>query len=220
MKVTTDACLFGAWAADRIKNNHSIKNILDIGSGTGLLSLMLAQKSAATIDGIEIQQNDYLQSLENINATLWKERIHIIHGDAATYSFNKKYHIIISNPPFYENDLKSPRVEKNMAHHDAGLNLKNLINIVLQNLHPNGTFFLLLSEKRNKELFNILVEKKLYCNHLVYMHQTEKHFQPFRIMLEIGFLKTELCTEKIIIKENEKYRAVFSNLLKDYYLKF
>jgi tRNA1Val (adenine37-N6)-methyltransferase len=218
MKVTTDACLFGAWAADRIKNNQSIKNILDIGSGTGLLSLMLAQKSSATIDGIEIQEKDYLQSLENIAASSWEDRIHIYHGDAEKFSFNKKYNSIISNPPFYENDLKSFRVAKNIAHHNLGLNLKTLIHIVLQHLHSDGKFFLLLSEKRKKELFKFLADEKLYCNHFVEVHQTEKHIHPFRIMAEISFEKTNMLSEKILIKENENYSAVFSSLLKDYYL--
>ncbi|MCH5597677.1 50S ribosomal protein L11 methyltransferase [Niabella ginsengisoli] len=77
MKVTTDSCLFGAWVAHKTNGLGSDKNILDIGSGSGLLSVMLAQQSSASIDGIELQQNDYIQSLENISAANRKHQIHV-----------------------------------------------------------------------------------------------------------------------------------------------
>lgn len=219
MKVTTDSCLFGAWVADRIKEEQSIKSILDIGSGTGLLSLMLAQQSATTIDGIELQKNDYLQSLENVTASPWMERINILHADATGYEFYKKYDIIISNPPFYENDLKGASKRKNIAHHDEGLTIKNLIGIISRCLSPKGKFYLLLPEKRKSDLFETAENTGLFMNHIINVHQTENH-AVFRIMVEGSFKNLNSTSEEIMIKTGQQYSEKFTALLKDYYLAF
>lgn len=218
MKVTTDACLFGAWVADRIQHDPAVKNILDIGSGTGSLSLMLAQKTSATFDAIELQESDYLQSLENVSASQWKERINIIRADATQYSFTKKYDIIIANPPFYENDLKSDDVSKNIAHHDAGLSLEALIKIVTENLNPKGGFFLLLPEKRKDGFLKRIENAGLFINRLTSVHQTEKH-GVFRIMAGISFKEISFTEDTIIIKNAGDYSPEFTQLLKDYYLR-
>ena len=217
MKVTTDSCLFGSWVADRIKDDSSIENILDIGSGTGLLSLMLAQKTAATIDGIELQEKDHRQSLENIDASPWKEKVNMIHADATQFLFNKKYDVIISNPPFYENDLKGETRGKNIAHHDEGLTLENLISIIGQNLSEDGKFYLLLPSKRKNDLAGILDNTGLYINHITYVHQTEKH-DAFRMMVEGSFKSNDLQQENIVIRNGDNYSDAFINLLKEYYL--
>lgn len=217
MKVTTDACLFGAWVANKIENDKSTKNILDIGSGSGLLSLMLAQRTVATIDGIELQQADYLQSLQNVSLSPWKERVNIIHADATNYAFTKKYNVIISNPPFYENDLRSDKSSKNIAHHDEGLTLKDLINIITKQLSENGEFYLLLPAKREDEILKAISNSSLYLNQMTYVNQTEKH-PAFRIMIKAGWFAKPEQPEKIIIKENDNYSALFMQLLRDYYL--
>src|SRR4051812_39995731 len=86
MKVTTDACAFGAWAASSIKNKN-IPNVLDIGTGTGLLSLMIAQQVNASIDAIELDENTFEEAKENFSSSPWKGRMRAIHGDALTYNF-------------------------------------------------------------------------------------------------------------------------------------
>src|SRR5258705_6346666 len=132
MKVTTDACLFGAWVAIEAGILESEDgSILDIGAGTGLLSLMLAQKTNVSIDSVEIDEAAAKQARENADASPWKERIFVMPGDAKymAYTLCKNFDIIISNPPFYENELASPDHHKNIAHHDGGLLLDELLQV-------------------------------------------------------------------------------------------
>ncbi|MBL7730209.1 MAG: methyltransferase, partial [Chitinophagaceae bacterium] len=120
MKVTTDACLFGAWVAERLRNAEG--NCLDIGTGTGLLSLMLAQKAAGIFTvAVEIDADCAEQARENIEASPWKQQVVVKEADILQYTPANQYDFIISNPPFYQDDLKSPDTRKNVAHHDHGL---------------------------------------------------------------------------------------------------
>jgi len=121
MKVTTDACLFGSLLPTSSRGG-GIRNVLDIGTGTGLLSLMYAQKNHnARIDAIEIDEDAYQQAKENITASPWADRIEIFRGDAKEFNFPIQYDIIISNPPFYEKELMSDDAKKNIASHNEGL---------------------------------------------------------------------------------------------------
>src|ERR1017187_8250144 len=96
MKVGTDAVLLGAWV-----NSVNSKNILDIGTGTGVIAIMLAQKSDANIDAIDIDEKAVQQALQNVNSCPWKERINVHHTAFQNFSANqqKKYDLIVSNPP-------------------------------------------------------------------------------------------------------------------------
>ena len=223
MKVTTDGCLFGAWVADEVKSkNLKVENCLDIGTGTGLLSLMFAQKNLnALIDTIEIDKEASRQSEENIIACFWKDRITTINADVKTFSFQKKYDVIISNPPFFENELKSEDIKRNMALHSNELTLEELFNIIKRNLSPAGFFYLLLPYKRNDEVKRILLEKEMAVSKIVFVKQS-LHHDYFRIMLS-GKLKsqeqTETMIDEISVWDNkQQYTKEFIELLKDYYL--
>ena len=125
MKVCTDSCILGAWTAVQLKN---VKTILDIGTGTGLLPLMLAQKSESIIDAIESDRESAGQARENVQLTPWSDRIHIIEGDVREFIGEDRYDWIITNPPFFESDLRSPERKKNEAKHDESLTLGQLIH--------------------------------------------------------------------------------------------
>lgn len=220
MKVTTDACLFGAWAAKEIsESNNAVKTCLDIGTGTGLLSLMIAQKNKATIDAIEIDKEAAGQANENISASKWRDQISVINGDLLTWQTDKRYDCIFSNPPFYERSLKSATNAKNLAHHDEGLSLGPLLHFIKTHLTLNGLFFLLLPATRMNETDEILKKEGLCLQKRLLVKQTPKH-SPFRIMIKGGMNEAETIDESTMCIKNEKdrYTEDFVAFLKDYYL--
>lgn len=222
MKVTTDSCLFGAWAVERVRSRKSgAGSVLDIGTGTGLLSLMIAQQCNSDITAVETDNDAFKQASENVAASPWANRIKIFHTDVREFEFPDKFDVIISNPPFYENELKGGDNKKNLAHHDDGLLLPELLTIIKKNLKPDGTFFLLQPFKRNEEIRKLLTESDLTIQQLAFVRQSTKH-DFFRIMLDGNLrtsVKAEIMIDEISIKnDNEKYSPDFINLLKDYYL--
>ena len=223
MKVTTDGCLFGAWVAKQIgEQPMTAVKLLDVGTGTGILSLMIAQKNPdCSIDAVEIDNNAYEQANENIISSPWKENIQVFHADIKSFEPGKKYDTIFSNPPFYENELKAEDEKRNVAHHDGGLSFNELFAIIKQRLTPEGHFYLLLPYKRNEEIRNLFLEHQLELSQLIFVKQSVNHGY-FRIML-CGRLpsekKGETVIEEMAIKDNnDNYTPAFVSLLKDYYL--
>ena len=228
MKVTTDACLFGSLtptipaSGDKFFSEGGVTKVLDIGTGTGLLALMYAQKNSnAFIDAIEIDKDASDQASENVAASPWKERIAVINSDARTYNFTKKYDLIVSNPPFYENELKSLKKEKNIAHHSEELSLAELFEIIKNNLDPAGHFFLLLPYKRLVESTFLCVRNHLEINYATMVRQSPKHDISRTILrgkhqdnISNDYFKTEF----VIQDENQEYTPEFVDLLKDFYL--
>ena len=219
MKVTTDGCLFGAWCAEQLKNaERKIENALDVGTGTGLLSLMVAQKNDFEIDAVEIDAEAAGQAKENIAASPWKEQVFVTNADVLSWNNEKQYDCILSNPPFYQNELRSDMAQKNTAHHDAGLTLDQLFAFIKNSLQPDGIFFLLLPTKREEEVEQLLTNQELFINKKIVVRQTTKH-QPFRLMIKGGKTKAATVVEEMAIKgEDNQYTPGFTELLKDYYL--
>jgi tRNA1Val (adenine37-N6)-methyltransferase len=225
MKVTTDSCLFGAWIAESISSTSEQKetqNILDIGTGTGLLSLMFAQKNREVkIDAIEIDSDAATQAKHNVSFSAWKEKINIIEADVKTYTLPGLYDVIITNPPFYQNELSSPSSKKNVAHHGEGLLLKDLLFIIKQNLKKNGKFFILSSIKRHYELEELIPMHNLFILEKLFVRQTVDH--PISRLIICGSTKPteQIITSEFSIRDNNQYYTPeFTNLLKEYYLDF
>jgi tRNA1Val (adenine37-N6)-methyltransferase len=223
MKVCTDACLFGAIVADEISrssseiSSHNIDNILDIGTGTGLLSLMLAQQVKANIHAVEVDENAFQQAHENIKQSPWNDRITVHHTAIQDYQPTTKYDFIISNPPFFENDLKSEDTKRNLALHSEALTLQELLDNIKRLLTPTGSFAILLPYQRSV-YFDDLASKSGYSlQQKTVVKQTEKH-QPFRSMLWYATQQTTRREHEIIIRQKENYSKEFISLLKDYYL--
>ena|SRR6188508_2700191 len=223
MKVTTDACLFGAWVAEEVRSQGSgVVSSLDIGAGTGLLALMLAQKnSGMKTDAIEIDKDAAEQAKVNVGSSPWEEQINIIQDDVKEFSFEKEFDLIISNPPFYENKIRSATDSKNVAHHSENLTLKELLAIIKDNLSNAGSFFLLLPYKRNEEIIKLLKDHELNISKILFVRQSVKH-NYFRIMLKGKLsdqenIETEF-NEMSIWDDSQQYTDEFKQLLKDYYL--
>jgi tRNA1Val (adenine37-N6)-methyltransferase len=214
LKVCTDACLFGAWVAAHIKEDAPT-SILDIGTGTGLLSLLLAQKiPAAQIDAVEIDDAAAAQAASNALATGWNIKVH--NTDIKNYS-GKKYQHIISNPPFFSNDLKSDDALRNTAMHSTTLTLASLFTCVAKLLDKGGSFSVLIPYARATELEKLAAQFGFGIFKAL-VQQTPNH-DPFRAMYILrSAVSSPAVVEQIIIKENEQYSAGFAAYLKDYYL--
>jgi len=218
LKVCTEACLFGAWVASLLPEMGATKNMLDIGAGTGLLSLLLAQKSEAHMDAIEIDEDAAAQAADNFGHSPWGERLTLLPGDARQFDAEKKYGLIISNPPFFENNLKGPDEKRNLALHNDALTLEDLATVVQRCLAPNGYFAVLLPPERTAQLESLTEEYGWQLMYKTAVRQTPAH-PVFRYMLIFSGAPKIVETNEIIIREeNGNYTETFIALLKDYYL--
>ena len=219
MKVCTDACLFGAWVAQKLMdNNPEITSVLDIGTGTGLLSIMIAQATRDTlIDAIEIDSAAAQQAAENFQSSPWGDRLRVLKGDAKNIELQKQYDLIISNPPFFENELKSDNALRNIALHSKTLTLQELVDVAFPLLSENGKFAVLLPFYRSQVFEKYLADAGLCLEEKTLVRQTEKHSY-FRAMLLFGKQKSQTHTREICIKNQKSYSSDFSTLLESYYL--
>ena len=232
MKVSTDACLFGAWAASdpQVMNAHKI---LDIGAGTGLLSLLLAQaNNNATITAVEIEPAAATEAASNFKLSPWADQLNLVHDDIRNFGnhANTVYDIIITNPPFYEGDLKSPDENKNTAAHSTALPWNLLIENVAKLLNDSGSFYVLVPTLRAYTMQKLCDTHGLQLVAEVLVHNTAKNL-PIRAMQKFvkqhaGQIDTEKTNDviqvkrtKIYIKDaDNNYSPEFIALLKDYYL--
>lgn len=221
MKVCTDASLFGAWVADKIEKRATVpNNILDIGAGTGLLSLMLAQKCDTAIDAIEINADAALQATANIKAAPWNNRMRLKQIALQEFTPESKYEIIISNPPFFEFDLRSENDNKNAAKHDSTLTFDELVSFIKKHLHITGMAAVLIPFARYAYFVSLLEGAGLFIQESLAVKQSPTH-TPFRWMLIFSHKEiTNPPVNELTIKDlNGNYSKEFSFLLKDYYLK-
>ena len=220
MKVCTDACLFGAWLAERVARWQMTDNsVLDIGAGTGLLSLMLAQQTGCMIDAVELDEKAAEQAADNFEASPWHEHCQVIQADIRTVHLGKKYGLIISNPPFYQNDLKTGDDQRNMALHSKELSLFELLAAIKKHLAANGKFAVLLPYHRKTEFENMAIADGFLLAEEVLVKQSEVH-DYFRVMLLFDAAATNHNSNTITIIESGQYSSAFIELLQPYYLKF
>lgn len=220
MKVGTDACLLGAYISLKEKDfTNDDTNILDIGTGTGLLSLMIAQKVKGNIEAVEIDEKAYAQAQENFKSSTWRTRLAVHYADITQFAFTRKYDIIVSNPPFFDNSLKSSNYQKNLAKHTTSLSHIELSSIVSANLINNGKFYILLPF----EEFKIFEKTALKDNLWLFEKLNIKQYATSDYLRTIGVFSniadyTSTIGSLTIKDDNEKYSKNFVQLLKDYYL--
>lgn len=219
MKVCTDASLFGAWVASKLEKEKILpQNILDIGCGTGLLSLMLAQKTTAMIDAVEINEDAFLQAKENIALSTWKESINIFNEDISEYTSQKKYDVIICNPPFFVNQLKTDNADRNAAMHATELSFSALSTAIKNSLSNDGVAAILLPHNIVNEFVEILKKDKLHLIEQLKISHSPSH-PLFRSILLFALNEKQMINNSISIRDNNnEYSAEFKRLLSDYYL--
>ena len=213
MKVGTDGVLLGAWV-----NVENAERILDIGSGTGLIALMLAQRSQADIAALEIEESASEQIIENVYNSPWEDRIQVIAVDFKLYNSNRLFDVIVSNPPYFSDSLISPDKERTLARHNSSLTYHELFLGVSLLLSSNGEFSLIIP-------FSVSEDVKIIANkfHLFPSRQlniiTSLGKSPKRSLLAFSFEETTYKIDEMLIeKERHTYSEEYISLTKDYYL--
>lgn len=218
MKVGTDAVLLGAWA-----DTGNCETILDIGTGTGIIALMLAQRSFAEIDAVDIDREACEQATENAAASPFADRIHIIHASCSDFAVSchqKKYDLIVSNPPYFANSLKCPDDKRTVARHTDSLLLQDLIRDACSLLSPSGRIALILPYERLEEVRQLAESNRLHI-----IRQTDviptPGAQPRRLLVELS-VATESTQKRdtLTIEEaRHQYTPEYIALTKEFYLK-
>ncbi len=217
MKVGTDGVLLGAWCS--VDNR---KSLLDVGCGTGLISLMLAQRNDdAHIQAIEIDEDAAQQAYENVASTEWRNRIEIHHISFQDFvaSESDKYDLIVSNPPFFTDSLKNKSTKKTLARHDETLSFSDLLTGVSAILHDDGLFCVVLPIDQ-KEVFTLLAKiNGLYLNRILYVKPTPAK-DVKRVLMEFSFYNVIHQEEEMILEEfgRHQYSDKYIELTKDFYL--
>lgn len=219
LKVNTDAVLLGALA----KADKPLR-ILDIGAGTGVISLMLAQRyQDAVIHSVEIEPNAFLQAQDNFSNSPWSERMKVFHIPFQQFgeTINTKYDLIVSNPPYYTDHLKTLNHERNIALHSESLSFDELVDGVKKVLSEKGEFFAILPERQMNHLEKCCEGRGLYSKAKVTVLDRPES-QTLRVIQSFGFIHREaVIKEEIIIKNNTgNYSTEYASLLKDFLLIF
>jgi tRNA1Val (adenine37-N6)-methyltransferase len=217
MKVSTDACMQGAWTPAP----SSIKTALDIGTGTGLLSLMLAQRNAVMkIDAVEIDPSAAEQAAENIAVSPWRDRIALIKADVRKYAFEKKYDLIICNPPFFINSLLSDKAERNLARHNLSLSFEDLLDVIKTNLNEEGYASILLPSAEHKIWKSLVAAKNWQINRELHIIPRAGQAANRVVSLCTHGQTTEITEEVLVIRDHTNhYTQEFRQLLSPFYLK-
>ena len=217
MKVGTDAVLLGAWA--ELPPSGSV---LDIGTGTGIIAMMAAQRSKSSIDAIEIDIDAYIQAVENCKNCKWNDRISVHHKSLQDYSAGaeKKYDAVVTNPPYFSNCLQAASESRTVARHTCTLKFEELLQGAVNLLHNHGTFSTILPPKEAEEIVEIAKEHNLYLNRMTRV-QTCMTKQPKRMLMQFGFTPKSFSENTLIIETGDhSYSPSYKELTKDFYLGF
>lgn len=221
MKVGTDAVLLGAWC----NLGDYPDTMLDVGSGTGVISLMLAQRSdAMTIDAVEVDANAYEQTVENFEQSDWGDRLFCYNASFVEFAEEmaeeeEEYDIIISNPPFYTDNYETEDVARNKARFTSSLSFEELLKGVSEILSENGRFSTIIPFKEEENFIELAKKHNLYLNRVCRIKGTPTT-EIKRSLLELSFVESTIQEEELIIEtKRHQYTDAYVNLTKDFYLK-
>ena len=222
MKVGTDAVLLGAWCS---LENHP-ESILDVGAGTGIISLMMAQRiDAMTIDAVEIDEKAYEQCVENFELSDWADRLFCYNASFEEFAeelFEEEeetYDLIISNPPFYADAFETNNESRNKARFTSSLTFQNLIVGASKILSKTGEFSVIIPFKEEQEFVAIANQNSLFLNKVCRVKGTATS-EIKRSLLTFSFQEKTIEEEELIIEiSRHQYTEKYINLTKDFYLK-
>lgn len=221
MKIGTDGVLLGAWCAV----DENLNTILDIGSGTGVIALMMAQRTEAiTIDAVEVDENAYEQTVENFENSDWGDRLYCYNATFQEFADeiseeDETYDLIVSNPPFYTDDFETENESRNTARFTSALSFSELISGVATILSSKGKFSVILPFKEEEEFINLAKKNMLFINRVCRV-QGNITASVKRSLLEFSFHQTEIKEEHLIVETaRHQYTEEYINLVKDFYLK-
>lgn len=228
MKVSTDACILGALASKALQPFDGMISCLDIGTGTGLLSLMLAQELPnLQIDAVEIDKAAYEQACKNVSKSLWSNRIKVHQESFQNYfahTSSKKYDCIISNPPFFKNQLFAPDHQRNTARHEVSFDRKCFLELIKGHLNPNGIVFLLYPISELSDVLQLANEFGLLTLKIVKIYpNAHKTCNRFVILLGhqdcvYSIDKLKIIDEEFYIRNENSYTNQYNSLMTNYYL--
>ena len=216
MKVGTDGVLLGAWTDTR-----EASNIADIGTGTGLIAIMLAQKCGANITGIEINEDAAIQAKENMDNTLWHDRLNAVKADINDYYLynESKFDLIVSNPPFFIEDVKGYSEKRNMARHTDSLDFTSLVKAVSYMLTSDGRFCVILPATCSTDFIGEAIKTGLVLTKRTEII-TKPGVKPKRILMEFckGHKNAPTEFSQLLLSANGEKTDEYIELTKDYYL--
>lgn len=218
-KVTTDSVLLGAWAAV-----EEAENILDIGTGTGLLALMAAQRSDSRIVALEPDRNSFMQAGVNITASPWHERITLLHTSIQDYKpeGNLLFNAIITNPPYFVDSLVNPCESKARTRHTVTLSHADLAGAAARLLAQAGILHLVLPVNEAVRFIALARDFNLHCRKRMFIRATPD-LPPARVLMSLQRGGPQSCDESEMVIEKagrHLYSDEYVSLTKDFYLKF
>ena len=218
MKVGTDGVLLGAWTSVA----SDPKSILDIGAGTGLLALMLAQRTnAETIEAIEIDEAAFEQCVENFENAPWADRLFCYHAglDEFVDEVEDRYDVIVSNPPFYAEEVTSGNASRDVARQMQSLPLEELVEAVSNLLAPKGKFSTIIPYKETERFIDLAALCKLFPTRITRVKgNSTSEFK--RSLVECSFRKSEIVEDELTIEhQRHRYTEKYVKLTKEFYLK-
>lgn len=218
MKIGTDGVLLGSWTSVK----HNPFNVLDIGSGTGILSLMLAQRSSAQqIEAIEIDDNAYEQCAENFENSPWNDRLFCYHASLLEFveEVEDAFNLIICNPPFYSEDYKTKDKSRDLARFNDAMPFKHIIYAVAHLLAEDGIFSIIIPKKEERDFIELASTIELYPQRILHV-KGNSNSEVKRSLIEFSHKETEVKTSELIIETSRhNYTQDYIDLTKDFYLK-
>ena len=215
MKVGTDASLLGRWV--EVKPTDFV---LDIGTGCGLLPLMLSQKGVAQVDAVDIDKASIEEATVNFEASQWRDQLKAFCMDIADFQPEKRYDLIVSNPPFFVHFSQCDSARKSRARHtDAALSFEALCGVVTRLLKPDGKFALVLPAKESEHFLKVADAMELFLHKRMSIIPIVGK-EANRVNLELGFGKCDSVSEEtFVIRDRDNgFTPQYKAFLKDYYL--